>query len=216
MRFIDIIKKRIAYSPDYILSIFNKWKTDLLMQEMRKRAVIGINFNLLEYDRHAGTNLRIYNLNSRESIRIGDNVCIDGELFCNKMGRIEIGDFTVINHNTFIVADNLVKIGRSCFIARDVLIQDNNSHPIDPEKRKQQSISHYIMPTDTYESDNSPIELEDCVWVGTRVIILKNVKVGYGSVIAAGAVVTKNIPPMSIVAGNPARVVKTITDSIKL
>lgn len=212
MSFLDIVKKRIAYSPDYILSIFNKWKIELLMQEMHKKAIIGINFNSVNYYRHTGLNFRIYNTNSRESIRIGDNVCIDGELFCNRMGRIKIDDFTVINHNTFIAADNLVKIGKSCFIARDVLIQDNNSHPIDPEKRKQQSISHHMQPIDTYESDNGTIELEDCVWVGTRVIILKNVKVGYGSIIAAGSVVTKSIPPMSIAAGNPARVVKTITD----
>lgn len=210
MGILTVLKKKVACSPDYILSIFRKWKRDILIEEMKKRAVIGANFNSLEYRRHAGMALRIYNLNSREGVRIGDNVCIDGELFCNKMGRIEIGDFTVINQNTFLNADNLVRIGRYCLIARDVLIQDNNSHPLDPEKRKQQALSHHANPTDTYESDNGPIELEDCVWVGTRSIILKNVKIGYGSIIAAGSVVTKSIPPMSIAAGNPAKVVKTI------
>ncbi len=54
-----------------------------------------------------------------------------------------------------------------------------------------------------------PVVIEDDVWIGTRAIILPGVRVGAGSIIGAGAVVTKSVPPYSIVAGNPARVVKS-------
>lgn len=73
-------------------------------------------------------------------------------------------------------------------------------------------MSNYDATTDTYESENASIEIADAVWIGTKVIILKNVKIGYGSIIAAGAVVTQDVPPMSIAAGNPAKVVKVITN----
>ena len=210
------IKRKIIYSSYYIIDLFEKSKRAVDMIENHKRAIIGCNFNTLKYDLRAGKNFRIYNEGKRENIIIGDNVFIDGFLSCNSEGRIEVGDYTSINHNTFIAADELVKIGKYCFIARDVLIQDNNSHPIDPHERKKQALSYNDEPSDTYESKNGPIEIDDNVWIGAKAIILKNVTIGYGSIIAAGAVVTKSVPPMSIAAGNPARVVKTITDSIML
>lgn len=203
------IKKRIAYAPDNLRSLFERWKAEVRAAEASKKAVIGKGFNRFCGAGAAGMGLRIINQNSRESIVIGDNVTINGELSCSTRGRISIGDNTIIHHGTFIAADNSISIGKCCLIARDVLIQDNNSHPIDPAKRLAQALD-YRGHTDTYESENGPIVLEDCVWVGTRSIILKNVTIGSGSIIAAGSVVTKDVPPMSIVAGNPARVVKNI------
>lgn len=58
------------------------------------------------------------------------------------------------------------------------------------------------------KSEHSAIVIEDDVWIGERSTILKGVTVGKGSIVASNSVVTKNVPPMSIVAGNPARVVK--------
>ena len=192
--------------------LLTEWEKDFKLGEFRKKALIGNNFNLTSYNRNTGQSCRIYNHSKKECIVIGDNVCIDGELFCNRNGRIEIGDFTIINRNTFINADNSIKIGKYCLIARDVLIQDNNSHPICPVDRINQAMVHCDVPTDTYQSENAPIEIADAVWIGTKAIVLKNVKIGYGSVIATGAVVTKDVPPMSVAAGNPAKVVKAITD----
>ncbi|MEV7663036.1 DapH/DapD/GlmU-related protein [Paenarthrobacter sp. NPDC089316] len=56
------------------------------------------------------------------------------------------------------------------------------------------------------------VVIEDDVWIGARAIILPGVRVGRGSVVAAAAVVTKSVPPFSVVAGNPARVVKSRAD----
>ena len=64
--------------------------------------------------------------------------------------------------------------------------------------------------------DDQPVVIEDDVWVGSRVIILKGVTIGRGSVIAAGSVVTRSIPPYSICAGVPARVLKPRFDEAQL
>jgi acetyltransferase-like isoleucine patch superfamily enzyme len=58
----------------------------------------------------------------------------------------------------------------------------------------------------------SPVVIEDKVWIGFNVIILKGVRVGEGAVVAAGSVVTKDVPPYCVVAGNPAHVVKELAE----
>jgi acetyltransferase-like isoleucine patch superfamily enzyme len=73
---------------------------------------------------------------------------------------------------------------------------------------------HYV---ELYRRDEHPpgmpVILEPHVWIGNRVTILKGVRIGYGSVVAAGSVVTHSIPPMSIAAGIPARVLRRIDDA---
>lgn len=106
-----------------------------------------------------------------------------------KDGLIEIDNGTYINRNTLIIAQNRVSIGRDCKIAWDVIIMDSDLHSVNSVPIK-----------------NEPIFIEDDVWIGCRSIILKGVKIGKGSIIAAGAIVTKDVPPGAIVGGNPIRV----------
>ena len=61
--------------------------------------------------------------------------------------------------------------------------------------------------------ENIPVVIEDGVWIGSRVIILAGIKIGYGSIIGAGAVVTKDVEPYTIVAGNPAVVIATRSEN---
>jgi maltose O-acetyltransferase len=210
LKILSGIRRRLVFAPYYLRDLFTRWRRDIDLEQLRKVASIGIGFNDLPYDRLAGQHCRIFNENTREKVSIGDNVCCNGVLFCNRAGEIVVGDCTVINHSVFVAADVSIRIGRYCFIARDVIIQDNNSHPIDPELRRRQSLYQKSRTTDTYESERAPIVIEDNVWIGTRAIILKGVTIGFGSIVAAGAVVTKAVPALSIVAGNPARVVRTI------
>jgi acetyltransferase-like isoleucine patch superfamily enzyme len=102
---------------------------------------------------------------------------------------LRIGNGTYINRNTVVVANKLVDIGRNCRISWDVVIMDSDLHPIPGQ-----------------DMEDKPIIIEDDVWIGCRSILLKGIRVCTGAVIAAGAVVTKDVPPFTIVGGVPARV----------
>jgi acetyltransferase-like isoleucine patch superfamily enzyme len=114
--------------------------------------------------------------------------------------QITIGDETGLSGTT-ICAVKSVSIGKRCLIGADVLITDTDFHPINMEGRRYKGAS---------AAASSPIVIEDDVFIGARSIILKGVRIGSGSVIGAGSVVTKDIPANSVAAGNPARWIKAI------
>jgi acetyltransferase-like isoleucine patch superfamily enzyme len=89
---------------------------------------------------------------------------------------------------------------------------DSLTHPIDPTERHLQfkSILTSGHPT-KIDLDEEPVILEDNVWIGAGTTILKGTCIGENSIIGAGSVVTKDIPPNSIAAGNPAKVIKHIS-----
>lgn len=109
---------------------------------------------------------------------------------------IEIGDNTRIN-GACIHATERITIGRDCLIAANVTILDSDGHGLLPNER------HLANPF------SAPVAIEDNVWLGFSAIVLKGVRIGKNSVVAAGSVVAKDVPPNCVVAGNPARVVKT-------
>ena len=106
---------------------------------------------------------------------------------------LKIGDFTTIGDRTEIHVAEKVIIGKRCRISWDCVIMDRNYHGIGDE-------SEII----------KPVVIEDDVWIGCRAIILPGVTIGKKSVIAAGAVVTKDVPSHNIIAGNPAKVLRRI------
>ncbi len=114
---------------------------------------------------------------------------------CSDDSVLEIGNKTYINHDSEIRCRSHICIGNHCSIAYNVLIQDSDYHTIysDNGLPKPQTL---------------PIIIGDNVWIGANVIILKGVKIGDGAVVAAGSVVSKDIPSGVLVAGNPARVIR--------
>lgn len=104
--------------------------------------------------------------------------------------KIFIGEDTYINHRTELRCYEKINIGNRCAISWDVTIMDTDYHQID-------TIKHI-----------APTIIEDHVWVGCKSVILKGVTIGEGSIVAAGSIVTKNVPPYTLVAGNPAKVIK--------
>jgi maltose O-acetyltransferase len=105
-------------------------------------------------------------------------------------GRLEIGDGTFINAAVSICAGELVRIGSRCQIGPRVMIVDNDFHvPGDPLTRPE----------------SRPVVLEDLVWLGAGVMVLKGVKIGRAATVAAGSVVTRDVPPGAVVGGVPAR-----------
>lgn len=105
-----------------------------------------------------------------------------------KNASLEIGTGTYLNRNTLIVAEEHVRIGQNCKISWDVIIMDSDQHKLYPGAEYKK-----------------PVTIEDDVWIGCRSIILKGVQIGRGAVIAAGSVVTRNVPSNTIFGGSPAR-----------
>ena len=112
-------------------------------------------------------------------------------------GTLEVGDRTLLNYGGSIAAAESVRIGARCLIGTHAIIMDNDFHRIEPERRLEWPPS-------------KPITIEDNVWIGARVIVLGGVTIGEGSCIAAGSVVIEDVPPRSLAAGVPAKVIRVL------
>jgi maltose O-acetyltransferase len=135
--------------------------------------------------------------NNYNNLHISKNVTI------SSLNQIEFSDDIYISNNCWIITpDNnqsKITIGKYVMIAQNVMIIGGN---------------HNVSRTDIPmmlqgEGKQGPIIIEDDVWIGAGVIILTGIRVGKGSVIGAGSVVTKDIPEYSIAVGNPAKVIKS-------
>lgn len=145
------------------------------------------------------------------SIKFGKNCVIYGSYITQDNGTIEIGDNVTIRYDTRIGAVNSIKIGNNVIISNNVLIYDNNNHPVGITEREH--ISHNLLDPEVWKwkhSVSAPVVIEDNVWIGERATILKGVHIGPGAIVAMGAIVTKDVPAGAVVAGNPAKVVKYI------
>lgn len=156
-------------------------------------------------------------MQNKRQITLGKNVRLSGWLTVLYGGKITIGDYTLIGPRTVIQAWKLVKIGSYVMISPDVWIQDNNSHSIYAQDRLVDMIGSADFNkkgVDTTNAVSKPITIGDHVWIGKHAMIFKGVNIGNRSVVAAGSYVTRDVPEDVVVAGNPAKVVKKITNNI--
>lgn len=147
----------------------------------------------------------------KKNIRIGNNVAMKGWLIAMGEGTINIGDYTQIHPRTILKAIDKIEIGKYCNIASDVYIEDHNSHSTDYLERRKELLEEKNL--DKRRVISKPIRISDDVWICRRAMIYKGVTIGNGAIVAAGAVVIHDVPPHSIVAGNPAKVVKSLKNS---
>lgn len=113
-----------------------------------------------------------------------------------------VGSHTYLGPGLTIGVAKEITIGANCLISSNVSISDNDGHAIDPEKRVQcEPVSR---------DDVFSVHIGESVWIGEGAIILKGVTVGNCSIVAAKSVVTKDVDPFTIVAGNPAKIVKKL------
>ena len=154
---------------------------------------------------YVGARVRVWGqpkIQNAGTIRIGNRTKLIShtaplDLAVSSGATLDIGERVFINYGCSLGATQLISIGPRCAIGSHAIIIDNDFHTVDPEKR-------YEVPP------SAPIILEENVWLGARVIVLRGVTIGAHSVIGAGSVVTRNIPPRSVAVGLPARVVKSI------
>lgn len=118
----------------------------------------------------------------------------------NPGARISIGDGTWINNNFVAISEHKsITIGKNVLIGTFVEIFDSNFHGLEPERRRVSS-----------PDEAAAVVVEDNVFIGSNVKILRGVTVGRDSVIANGSLVTRSLPPRVVAGGNPARVLKQL------
>jgi acetyltransferase-like isoleucine patch superfamily enzyme len=128
------------------------------------------------------------------TINVKGNVSISNGSRINVMGQLSIGDGTYLNARSSIVCMENIRIGRQCAISWNVEIIDSNLHELSTQGSGRPL--------------TAPIHIGDRVWIGANAKILKGVTIGSGAVIAAGSVVSKDVPSRTLVAGVPAQVIK--------
>ncbi len=161
------------------------------------------------------TFVRLADRSDKRDIVIGDHSIISGTLVSENHGKINLGTYVYLRENSTIGAVNSISIGDYTSIADFVVILDNNNHPIHPDDRQIKSSSPKGSDYRKWRhSDSAPIIIGSNVWIGSFARVCKGVKIGDNSIVAANAVVTKDVPANAIVAGNPAKVVKTDIDKV--
>jgi maltose O-acetyltransferase len=130
-------------------------------------------------------------------LEIGDTIKIwstHRKTLISGWGRLRIGDRVFINSGSIVMSVKEITIGNDVALSSEVYITDGNSHGVEGR-----------------EPVVSPVRIGDGTWIGTRAIILPGVTIGRRVLVAAGAVVSRDVPDDSLVAGNPARVVRTLS-----
>ncbi len=158
----------------------------------------------------------INNLNKKEKIKIGNNTHIKGELLVfGHGGEIKIGDFCFVGRNTYIWSAKKISIGNRVLISHNCNIFDNDTHPLDIVERHNhfKEIIEHGQPR-TINLREREIVIDDDVLIGANSIILKGVHIGQGAIIAAGSFVASNVEPFTVVAGNPAVIIKKIRPAV--
>jgi len=149
-------------------------------------------------------------LRGRKYIQFGNNLTtgtgcrIEAFPYINQNTIIEIGENVEMNDNVHISGLQQIKIGNNVLLASRIFISDINHGSYMGNEKDSDPESH----VGSRPVFGNPVEIEDNVWIGEGAAVLAGVRIGRCSIIGANSVVTKNIPPFTIAAGNPARPIK--------
>jgi acetyltransferase-like isoleucine patch superfamily enzyme len=178
--------------------------------------------NLLRYKGRFKESKRFY-IRSNSSI-LGFKMISLGEKFAanrflrieaigdNSKIKIKIGDFVAFGENVHIGSNNYIEIKNNVLIGSRVLITDHNHGSYSGEIQSSPMEPPAIRPL----FSNGPVIIHENVWIGDGVVILPNVEIGFGCIVAANSVVTKSIPPFSIAGGIPCKVLKKYNQELEV
>ena len=187
--------------------VLERLKTKIRINNYKKQDII-VDPSVRIYDE---TEFGIFAENGR--IEIGKGSCIRGSLIIDRPnGQIVVGEKCYIGTGTKIWASENIKIGNHVLIAHNCNIFDNDTHPTDYLERREDAENIIFMAKREHfpSLKTGQITIKDDAWIGCNSIVLKGVTVGEGAIVAAGSVVTQDVMPWTVVAGNPAKVVKNI------
>lgn len=157
-----------------------------------KTAKINLNENFIlgqnSISKNRDTILRM-DKNSTLNLKGSFSIYYGSDILLFENAVLSLGN-SFINRDVKISCSNYIEIGNNCAISNNVVIMDSDQHYLNGQKK------------------TAPVIIKDNVWICTNAIILCGVTIGEGSVIAAGSVVTKDVPPHTLVAGVPAKVIK--------
>ena len=181
---------------------------DLLIKRLLGRPTLRVGRNT-----SIGRSAKVLNAGATsDNIRVGKNCRIEGELFVFAHGgKIRLGDWCFIGPGSRLWAASEIWLGDRVLISHNCNIMDSLTHPIDARERHEQFrsilVAGHPIAIDLAER---PVRIEDDAWVGAGVTILRGVTIGSASIVGAGSVVTHDVPKFTVVAGNPAKIVRIL------
>ncbi len=169
------------------------------------------NFNILK-NRLTGV--------QNSKVQIGEQCLLGVQIILEAPGaKVSIGNRVYMGNST-IISKTSVSLGNDILVAWGVTFYDHDSHSLDYKYRDEdirQLYKDFITEHGNYLKNknldvinSAPITICDHAWIGAEALILKGVTVGEGAIVGARSVVTKDVPPFTVVAGNPAKVVKQL------
>ncbi len=193
-----IIPKSLYYSIKYFTPIIVPWGTVIKRSRgatlvMKKNVKVGFfhtrigEIGQVSFDKTILQLARNSKLVLEQRAKLGPGT----RVLIGKGGEVSIGENTFIAGNSKLICLNKIVIGSNCAISWDVQIMDSDFHGFVENG-----------------SPTKPISIGNNVWIGSRATIFKGVTIGDGAVIAGCSVVTKDVPPNTMVAGNPAKVIR--------
>lgn len=209
--------------PDKLKSLVGRiviWLENVAcLEKKRQNYQVISQFNSIHPSCNIGESATINNASGiKQDISIGANSAIFGHLMTFPMGgSISIGERSFVGEGSRIWSVANIRIGNYVLISHGVNIYDSNTHSISWQDRRIEindrlpqvsSVNH------DFDLKASPIIIEDDVWIGCNALILKGVRIGKGSIIGASAVITKDIPPFSVVVDKPTLLIKSLPHPI--
>lgn len=148
-----------------------------------------------------------------EAISAGKNCYLAGELLVFAHGgKIRMGDWCYVGEGSRIWSSSLVELGDRVLVSNDCFIVDSQTHPLNAKQRHDQFVQIMRLGHPTHISlGERPVRIGSDVLLGAKAIVLRGVSIGQGAIVGAGSVLTKDVPEWTIVAGNPARVIRELT-----